>query len=89
LYPVTGPATNRAVTYYEDNLTFTQDTIDDLVGQAKSAKTQVTLAKDLLPWLSIGSGIVLIALGVFLALRKVSQCAPAAEEKASSGSQSG
>jgi len=31
----------------------------------------------------------LIALGVFLALRKVSQCAPAAEEKASSGSQSG
>jgi len=89
LYPVTGPVTNKAVTYYEDNLTFTQDTIDDLVGQAKSAKTQVTLAKDLLPWLSIGSGIVLIALGVFLALRKVSQCAPAAEEKASSGSQSG
>jgi hypothetical protein len=88
LYPATGPVTNKAVTFYEDNLTFTQDTIDDLVGQAKSAKTQVTLAKDLLPWLSIGSGIVLIALGVFLAL-KASRSVPPVGEKAGSGSQSG
>jgi Porin PorA len=86
LYPATGPVTNKAVTFYEDNLTFTQDTIDDLVGQAKSAKSQVALAKDLLPWLSIGGGIVLIAVGVFLAL-KASKSAAWAEEKASSGSQ--
>jgi hypothetical protein len=83
LYPATGPVTNKAVTFYEDNLTFTQDTIDDLVGQAKSAKTQVTLAKNLLPWLSIGSGIVLIALGVFLAL-KAGKSVASAEEQASS-----
>ena len=88
LYPVTGPVTNKAVTFYEDNLTFTQDSIDDLAGQAKSAKTQVALAKDLLPWLCIGSGIVLIALGIFLAL-KASQSVPPAGEKAGSGSQSG
>ena len=87
LYPATGPVTNKAVTFYEDNLTFTQDTIDDLVGQAKSAKTQVTLAKNLLPWLSIGGGIVLIALGVFLSLKKASQSVPPAGEKAGSGSQ--
>ncbi len=89
LYPITGPVTYKSVTFYEDSLTFTQDTIDDLVGQAKSAKTQVTLAKNLLPWLSIGSGIVLIALGVFLALKKASQSVPPAGEKAGSGSQSG
>jgi len=89
LYPATGPMTYKDVTFYEDNLTFTQGTIDDLVGQAKSAKTQVALAKNLLPWLSIGSGVVLIALGVFLALRKASQSAPPAGEKAGSGSQSG
>jgi hypothetical protein len=69
--------TYKDVTFYEDNLTFTQDTIDDLVGQAKSAKTQVTLAKNLLPWLSIGGGILLVGVGIFLA-RKSSQAALAA-----------
>jgi hypothetical protein len=88
LYPATGPVTNKAVTFYEDNLTFTQATIDDLVDQARNAKTQVTLAKDLLPWLSIGCGIVLIAVGLFLAL-KASKSAASAEETAGSGSQSG
>jgi hypothetical protein len=88
LYPATGPVTNKAVTFYEDNLTFTQATIDDLVDQARNAKTQVTLAKDLLPWLSIGCGIVLIAVGLFLAL-KAGKSAASAEETAGSGSQSG
>ena len=75
LYPATGPMTYKDVTFYKDNLTFTQDTIDDLVGQARSAKTQVTFAKNLLPWLSIGGGIVLVAVGVFLA-RRSGQVAP-------------
>lgn len=88
LYPITGPVTYKPVTFYEDNLTFTQDTIDDMVGQAKSAKTQVALAKNLLPWLSIGIGIALVAVGVFLAL-KPSRLVPPAGEKAGSGSQSG
>jgi hypothetical protein len=88
LYPITGPVSYKPVTFYEDNLTFTQDTIDDLVGQAKSAKTQVALAKNLLPWLSIGIGIALVSVGVFLAL-KPSRPVPPAGEKAGSGSQSG
>lgn len=86
LYPVTGPVTNKPVTFYEDNLTFSDTTVEDLVGQAKSAKTQVALAKNLLPWLSIGGGIVLIAVGVFLALR-AGKSAASAEAKANSGSQ--
>jgi hypothetical protein len=86
LYPITGPVTYKTVTFYEDNLTFTQNTIDDLAGQAKSAKTQVALAKNLLPWLSIGGGIVLIAVGVFLAL-KASKSVPPAGDKAGSISQ--
>jgi hypothetical protein len=88
LYPITGPVTNKTVTFYEDNLTFTDRTVEDLVGQAKSAKTQVAFAKNLLPWLSIGGGIALIAIGVLLAL-KVSQSVPLpAGDKASSGYQS-
>jgi hypothetical protein len=69
LFPATTPVTYKPVTFYEDNLTFTQGTIDDLVGQAKSARTQVALAKNLLPWLSIGIGIAFIAIGIFLAVK--------------------
>ena len=86
LYPVTGPVTYKEATFYEDNLTFTQDTIDDLVGLAKSARTQVALAKNLLPWLSIGIGIVLVLVGVFLAL-KARRSVPPGTEKAPSISQ--
>ena len=86
LYPATGPMTYKDVTFYEDSLSFTQDTIDDLVGQAKSAKTQVALGKNLLPWLCIGGGIVLVAVGIFLALRKTSQVTPP-EPQAAGGSQ--
>ena len=86
LYPATGPMTYKDVTFYEDNLTFTQDTIDDLVGQAKSAKTQVTFAKNVLPWLSIGGGFLLVGVGIFLT-RRSSQAAPPPDAKVTSGSQ--
>ena len=49
LFPATGSLTYRDVTFYEDSLSLTQDTIDDLVSQAKGAKTQVAFAKDVLP----------------------------------------
>ncbi|MDM7999752.1 MAG: porin PorA family protein [Dehalococcoidia bacterium] len=84
LFPVTGPVTNTPVVFYEDNLSFTDATVQDLVGQAKSAKTQVTLAKNLLPWLSIGSGIVLIIVGTFLAL-KPNRPAPVTPAKEATG----
>jgi hypothetical protein len=66
LFPATGLLTYKNVNFYEDSLTFTQDTIDDLVSQAKSAKSQLALAK-VLPWLSIGGGILLVGVGIFLA----------------------
>jgi len=69
LFPTTTPVTYKPVTFYADNLTFTQGTTDDLVGQAKSARTQVALAKNLLPWLSLGIGIAFIAIGIFLAVK--------------------
>jgi hypothetical protein len=69
LFPNTGPLTYKDVTFYEDSLKFTDETVADLVGQAKSAKMQVTFAKNVLPWLSIGGGILLVGVGVFVARR--------------------
>jgi hypothetical protein len=83
LFPATTPLTHKTVSFYADNLTFTQGTIDDLVGQAKSAKTQVALAKNLLPWLSIGIGIVFVAVGIFLTL-KAKKPAPTPEPQVTS-----
>jgi hypothetical protein len=88
LLPATGSLTYKEVTFYADNLTFTQGTIDDLSGQAESAKTQVAFAKNVLPWLSIGGGIVLVVVGVFLA-RKSSQAALPPEAETTSMSQAG
>ena len=36
----------------------------------KDAKTQINLAKNVLPWLTIGGGAIVFVLGAFLALRK-------------------
>ncbi len=69
LFPTTGALTYKDVTFYEDSLTFTDETVAELVSQAKNAKTQVALAKMLL-WLSVGGGVVLVGVGVFLARRR-------------------
>lgn len=69
-FPTTNPPTYETVTFYEDNLKFTQNTTDDLVAMAKDAKTQINLAKNVLPWLTIGGGAIVFVLGAFLALRK-------------------
>lgn len=68
-FPTTAPMTYQEVTFYEDSLTFTQETIDELIDIAAKAKTQIKLARDLLPWLSIGLGVLLILVGLFLVLR--------------------
>jgi hypothetical protein len=69
IFPATAPLTYKEVSFYKDSLTFTDETVEDLVSQAKSAKTQVALAR-MLPWLSIGGGVVLVGVGVFLARRR-------------------
>jgi Porin PorA len=68
-FPSTAPFTYENVTFYQDDLVFTDDTVAGLVDDANAAKTQVALAKNLLPWLSIGSGILLVLVGVFLAMK--------------------
>ncbi len=68
-FPSTAPFTYQTVTFYEDDLTFTDETVAGLVDDANAAKTQVTLAKKLVPWLSIGSGALLVLVGVFLAIK--------------------
>ncbi len=68
-FPSTGPMTHRAVKFYDDNLTFTDETVAGLIDDANAARTQVALAKNLVPWLSIGSGILLVLVGVFLVIK--------------------
>ncbi len=69
LFPTTGPLSYETVTFYDDSLSFTDETVANLVSQAKNAKSQLSFA-NMLPWLSIGGGIVLIGTGLFLARRK-------------------
>ena len=68
-FPSTKPMTYQEVTFYEDDLTFTEDTVAGLIDDANAARTQVALGKKLVPWLSIGSGILLVLVGVFLAIK--------------------
>ncbi len=70
LFPATNPATQQAVTFYQDHLRFTDATVADLASQARSAKTWIGFAKNVLPWVSIGVGIIIVAFGIFLATRK-------------------
>jgi hypothetical protein len=68
-FPSTAPFTYETVTFYEDDLTFTDETVAGLMDDANAAKTQVALGKKLVPWLSFGSGALLVVVGVFLALK--------------------
>lgn len=65
-------------TVYEDNLRFTDETVDEMVKDAKDAKQMLTLFKTVLPWLLIGLGVVLVILGIFLA-RRPGQTKPKSE----------
>jgi len=75
-FPTTAPMTYQEVVFYEDDLTFTDDTVAGLVDDANAARTQVALAKNLVPWLSIGSGILLVLVGVFLVIKPSRAAAP-------------
>lgn len=67
-FPSTSPFTYETVTFYEDDLTFTDDTVAGLMDDARAAKTQIALGKKLAPGLSFGGGLLLIVVGLFLAL---------------------
>jgi hypothetical protein len=67
-FPNTTPFTYETVTFYKDDLTFTDDTVTGLMDDAKAAKTQVAMGKQLVPWLSLGAGSLLVVVGLFLAV---------------------
>ncbi len=77
-FPNTAPMTYRQVTFYEDDLKFTEDTVAGLKDDANAARTQVTLGKNLVPWLSVASGILLVLVSVFLVIRPGKAAAPEA-----------
>jgi uncharacterized membrane protein len=56
-------------TVYEDHLQFTDETVDEMVKDAKDAKQMLNMMKTVLPWTMIVLGIVLVLLGIFLARR--------------------
>jgi sporulation protein YlmC with PRC-barrel domain len=58
------PAAGMEMTVYDSNLTFTDDTIADLIDTAKSARTLILWATVYGFWLVIGVGIVLTLVGV-------------------------
>lgn len=58
------PAPGMKMTVYASSLTFTDDTITDLVDTAKSARTALLWARVYGFWLGIGVGIVLTLVGV-------------------------
>ena len=66
LFPNTGPLTYTDITLYEDHLTFTDATIEDLSSQARFYHWVLPFAETTVPWLSIGLGLVLIIGSAFL-----------------------
>ncbi len=63
------PAPGMKVPVYVSSLTFTDDTIADLVDTARSARSMLIWAKVYGFWLVIGVGIVLTLVGVLRAIR--------------------
>ena len=63
------PAPGMEMPVYISSLTFTDDTIADLVDTAKSARTQLSWATVYGFWLGIGVGIVLVLVGMLGATR--------------------
>jgi len=70
LFPNTEPVQFVETTIYEDRFTFTEDTIESFVSDAKYYKGILPVIKIYVPWPSIGLGLVLILLGAILSTRR-------------------
>ena len=69
LLPNTGPVQYVETTIYEDRFTFTEETIDELVSEAKHYKKILPIIRTYVPWATIGLGLVLVLLGLALAAK--------------------
>jgi len=63
------PAQDMKVPYYISNISFTDDTIADLVDTATSARSMILWASFYGFWIAIGVGVALIVVGVVMAIR--------------------
>jgi len=72
LFPNTGPITYTDITLYEDNLEFTDATVEQMSHDAKFYHWVLPFAETTVPWLSIGLGLVLI-IGSALLIRTASK----------------
>ncbi len=70
MFPNTGPMTFTEVTVYEDDLVFTQETVDQLVHDAKFYRWGLPWGSTYINWLNFGLGAVLIVFGVVLLTRR-------------------
>jgi len=59
----------REVPYYISSISFTDETVDELVDTAKGARSLILWATVYGFWTAIGVGVVLIAVGVVIAIR--------------------
>ncbi|MCX5992300.1 MAG: porin PorA family protein [Chloroflexi bacterium] len=66
LFPNTGPITYTDITLYEDNLEFTDATVEQMSHDARFYRWVLPFAETTVPWLSIGLGLVVIIGSAFL-----------------------
>jgi hypothetical protein len=83
LLPNTGPIKFVETTIYEDRFTFTEDTIESFVSDAKYYKKILPIVRTYVPWASIGLGLALILLGMALSTRKGKPTAQVAADNVS------
>lgn len=63
------PAPDMKVPYYISSISFTDDTIADLIDTATSARSMILWASFYGFWIAIGVGVALIVVGVVMAIR--------------------
>lgn len=66
LFPSTNPPQMMEMTVYDDLLTYSADTTDMLVGDAKYAATMLPIIRTYVPWSLIGLGLLLAMVSAFL-----------------------
>lgn len=82
LMPNTGPIRFVETVMYEDRFTFTDDTIEEFVSDAKYYKKMLPIIRTYVPWGSIGLGLVLVLIGVILIAKSKAVVGKVAGDKA-------
>jgi len=81
LLPNTGPMQYVETTLYEDHFTYTEETIDRFVKDAKYYKNLLPIIRVYVPWASIGLGLAQIFLGLAVVVMSRSSAKQIAGQK--------